>query len=228
MLALVASAHAEFPPPPFTAVYSLTQDGVELGETRRTLRSDGTNGYVFESVSQTTGLVALLRDEKVLERSQWTLDGTKVLPQRYRYERSGGAKRRLVELRFDWAHARVRNVVDRQPWSMSLPAGTLDKLLYQLVLMHDLQQGKTELNYAVADGGKVKSYRFVVAGSEIIQTDLGKLRALRLQISKDDKERSNTRLWCAERLAYLPVRIEQDDGDGGSLKMVLHSVTGLP
>lgn len=226
LLGLATSAQAAFPPPPFTAVYGLSQGGIELGETRRTLRANGASHYVFESSSQTTGPLALVRSDKILERSDWTIHGDRVVPLRYRYERTGGTKPRLVELSFDWQKARVRNMVDHQPWSMPVPSGTLDKLLYQLVLMQDLQQGKTDLHYQVADGGKVKSYRFSVTGSEVIETGVGALRALRLQISKEEKKR-RTRLWCAEGLDYLPVRIEQEDGDGGSLEMVLRSVTGL-
>jgi len=56
----------------------------------------------------------------------------------YFYERYGGRHNRQVKLIFNWKKLKVTNIINNDLWQMKVPEDTIDKLLYQLILMSDL------------------------------------------------------------------------------------------
>jgi hypothetical protein len=79
--------------------------------------------------------------------------------------------------------------------------------------MQDLASGVRETRYAVADGGKVKTYLLRVIGHERIETVLGDLDTVVVERRREGHGRV-TLVWCAPTLRYLPVRVEQREEDG--------------
>lgn len=199
-------------PERFDASFVLSAQGVDIGTTRWQLTPVGDGHYVYEAHSQTVGLAKLLRDERIDERSEWRLADGGVQPLHYSYSRSGGRREREVEVRFDWDHGRVHNTLNGESWSMPLQSGTLDKLVYLLALMQDLADGIQEARYAVADGGRVKTYLLRVVKTERLATVLGDLDTVVVERRREGDDRLAL-VWCAPALAYLPVRIEHREDD---------------
>jgi len=209
----------------FTAVYDVKKGPVIIGETRRSLAPDGPNQFVFESVTRPTGVTRLLRSGQVVERSLWTWHGRHLRPLQYTYFSRGGDKPRTLHLKFDWAQRKLTNTVNGDPWQMPLTDDlTVDKLLFQLRLMHDLPGTQRWLRYPVADGGKLKTYNLEILGAETIRIPSGTYKTLRVQRSNGPLQ---TTFWCAEKLGYLPVRIERRKADGSTINAVLTSVQGF-
>ncbi|NOX76728.1 MAG: DUF3108 domain-containing protein [Gammaproteobacteria bacterium] len=222
LLATNASAAAGLPDN-FTAVYELKKSGITIGETKRTLRRE-TDHYVFESITRPKGIAKLFTSGKVIERSSWRFYQQKPRPLTYTFSNSGSKKNRNVKLAFNWAENTVINSITGKPWNMLLESGTQDKLLYQLRLMLDLPTRKPTLRYPIADGGKLKYYDIEIVGKEQIRTKLGSFDTIRLRRIKGSR---TTTLWCAEQLAYLPVRIEQQKNDDSPVVAALTSVKGF-
>ena len=80
------------------------------------------------------------------------------------------------------------------------------------------------LGYGMLILRELKDYSFAIAGEEVLNTALGKLKTVRLQRIGD---RRDTTVWCAPQLSYLPVRLEQQDTDGSELTMQITSVQGI-
>ena len=208
-------------PERFTATYVVKKGFMDIGEVRRTL-TPGPNGrYVFESVTSTTGMASWVAKGSIVERSTWVLKNSAIQPLEYLYQRTFG-KGKQVKLDFDWDKNTVTNNVNKDPWVMPLEPGTLDKLIYQLALMRDMAPGKRDYTYKVADGGKTKIYQAVVLGEEETETPAGKFHTVKITRVGDKR---GTTLWCAPKLNYLPVRIEQTDDD--DFVAVLKSVDGI-
>lgn len=210
-------------PPPFTAKYTLYAAGLTVGEGTRQLSQQGEH-WVFESHSQTTGWAARLRDDKIIESSQFTVEAAQVRPLVYEYRQINSKKQKHVHIQFDWNAKIAKNVAD-SPWEIAITDTTLDSLLYQVVIMQDLQQGQRELRYQVADRGKIKVYAPEFQGEEYINTGIGQLKTLRYRYHSPDGKRHTT-LWCAPQLHYLVVQVEHDE-NGLLIKTVLNSVNGL-
>lgn len=207
--------HAAGLPEKFDATYTLTVGPLTLAEMTRKLYPKGDGSYVYESYSKAAGYARWFTKSVLVERSEWKYEKQQLRPLSYSYDRTGDSnKERHVKLVFDWVNSRVTNIINNEPWKMELPAGTLDKLLYQLAVVNDLQQGRrTKLEYNVADGGSMKNIRFEILGEERIKTALGEFDTLKV---KTEGARTTT-LWCAKTLGYLPVLIEQHDDRGQAL-----------
>ncbi len=225
LLASHTAAMAAELPARFTAVYDLKKGPITIGETRRSLMPDGPDTFVFESVTRPTGLSRLLRSGQVVERSLWTWHGDHLRPLEYTYFSHGGGTPRTVNLRFDWSQRRVTNTINGDPWRMPLSDDlTVDKLLFQLRLMHDLPSIAPRLHYPVADGGPLKTYTLEILGPETIRLPAGTFDTLRVQQRNGGRQ---TTYWCAPRLRYLPVRIERRQADGSTINAVLNHSEGL-
>lgn len=220
-LSLMAAA-AEIPA--FSAEYALKRNGVTLGTATRSLRPLKDNRYLYASVTYASGMIAWFVKDRIDESSTFVMQGDRIRPLEYIYNRHGGAKGRRVKLAFDWERGVVTNVIDGDPWRMEIPPDVHDKLGYQLAIMQDLQRGRKELQYSIADGGKLKTYAFQILGEEQVESPFGRLKTVKLRRTEDKRD---TTVWCAPALHYLPVRLEQRETDGSQLSMHLISVTGL-
>lgn len=214
----------EPPPQSFSAQYVLKRNDVALGIATRSLRPVKDGRYLYASTTSATGVIAWFVKDKIDEHSLFSLEQGRIHPLEYVYDRHGGSKTRRVKLVFDWTKGIVTNVIDGDPWRMEIPPDAHDKLSYQLAIMRDLQNGRKELSYAIADGGKLKNYSFDIIGEEQVDTAYGRLKALKIR-RLDDKRA--TTIWCAPTMSYLPVRLEQQETDGSELSMHLQSVQGL-
>ncbi len=211
-------------PESFEAVYELKKGFITFGETRRTLKNLGQGRFSYESKTKPTGFAALFVEGKVSEKSIWQFHDGYLRPLEFSYLNTGGGKRREVELKFDWQAKKVTNRINGDPWSMGLVDGTLDKLLYQLSLMHDLAAGKKRMEYTIADGGKLKTYDIQVRGKEMVATSVGEFDTI--MVVRESNERSTT-MWCAKSLNYLPVKIEQIEADGNRFSAELSYIEGF-
>lgn len=211
-------------PPFFSAQYSVTLKGIPVGKgTRRFYQQD--NHYVFETVTETSGLAALFRGDEITERSIFTLVADKIRPQRYEYHHVGRKKDRHQQIEFDWQAKLARNVVAGDEWEVAITDDTIDNMLYQLVLMQKLAAGEREIAFDIAYKGTVRHYQPSFLGTEEVDTGLGRMEAVKYERVADEGKR-RTVLWCAPKLNFLPVKVEHTEkGDTG--RLVLDQVEGL-
>jgi hypothetical protein len=225
-LAWLAWLPAEAFPEKFSVDYVLSSMGTTIGRTELSLTPASDGGFVYESRSKATGLAAMIRNERIVERSEWRFHETGLRPLRYRYDRTGGKRERRVEVDFDWETGTVHNTAKGRTWRMSVPEGTLDKMIYLLALMQDLAAGRRPLEYSVADGGRLKTYVLEEIGEETLDTALGPMDTRVVRRLRRGEKRE-TILWCAPALAFLPVKVEHRERDGNTVTMAIDSVTGF-
>ena len=210
----------------FEADYTIRIKGVKIAKmTRRFTRlEDG--AYQYHSETRTTGLLSIFRKDLIVETSKWHMEAHKLIPIDYYYNHSGGKKNRQVNITFDWEKNRITNSIDGSSWKMPTSPNIMDKLLYQLAIMYDLQAGKESLHYTVADGGKTKIYNFEILGEETVKTPLGDLQTIKLERHKPNSRRKST-LWCAKALQYLPIKVENIEKDGKITVALINSLEGI-
>lgn len=220
-----AAAAAELPRE-FEARYSLYRAGAKVAEMLRVFARLGEDRFSYRSETRTTGLFSLFRKDFIVEQSNWLLQDGQLRPLNYLYQHGGGKKQRNVAVAFDWDAQRITNTINGESWRMPAEPEVMDKLLYQLAIMNDLQQGRSQLAYSIADGGKIKVYNFELHGEEVIDTPLGALRTVKVSRQRPDSRRQ-TVFWCARQLHFLPVRVENVETDGGRTTVLIDSVSGL-
>ncbi|MGE0485760.1 MAG: DUF3108 domain-containing protein [Gammaproteobacteria bacterium] len=195
---------------PFEAEYALSRGVLTLGRMTRRLDIDADDQYVLVSRMETTGLVSVFSANAVVEESRGRIVDQRLLPTAYRYDKKG--TKRDYALHFDYARQLVARS-DSGDWQADMPPGLLDKLSYQVQLMFDLDSVPRALDYPIADKGKLKQYLITNTGSEWVETPLGRFEAVRLERSDDNSAR-RTRVWCAQQLGWLPVKVEHRDKHG--------------
>ena len=207
----------------FEADYSLFHQGLKIGEMHRSFHQTG-DGYVFYSEFKTTGLISLFRKDHVIEESYWLVHDAEYRPLRYRYRQSGGKKPRTSDIGFDWRQQQITNRVGTTIRHMPTEDGMLDPLLYQLVIMRDLNQGVIPTLYTlVADDGRIKTYHFKYRGRETVDTPAGRFETIKLERHRPDSKRM-TLFWCATGADHVPVKLVHVEKDGSK---TVAKLTGL-
>lgn len=199
-------------PPDFKASYELTRGSMKIGNSSIELSTGRNGSYTYRSRSWPVHWVAWFLKDKLDETSRGRITAQGIRPDRYHYQRTGGTTEREAKLAFHWNDMTVENNVAESRWKMNIPAGTLDKLASQLGMMMSLADGKTDITFDVADGGKLKEYRYRVVGEDTIEVPAGTFRTVKVARLRDRNQRE-TYIWCAPALHFLPVRIWQREKD---------------
>ena len=218
-------AYAGELPAPFEARYSLYSMGTRFAEMQRSFSRTDDGNFIYQSSTRTVGLLALFRKDTIVEKSSWHLQQQDIQPLFYSYEHTGGRENRNVVINFDWSRRLIINSINGSSWQMPIQAYIMDKLLYQLAIMYDLGNGKEKFSYAIADGGKIKTYRFELVGEEPVETPLGTFNALKLVRYKPNSKRETT-TWCARELGYLPIKVENIENSGRLTTAIIDELTG--
>ncbi|GMR07989.1 MAG: hypothetical protein BMS9Abin26_0994 [Gammaproteobacteria bacterium] len=226
VLSAPASAEAHAQVPAFTARYTLTKGNMTIGTRQLKFSRDLPGEYEFISTTKTTGIAAIFNNDKIHESSLGAYDGGIIVPRQYHYQHTGKKKDRQVKIKFDWDVLKATNIIGSKPWSMPVVKGTQDKLVYLISMMQDLMDNHRQFQYRVADGGKLKTYRFKILGKEKVTTPIGEFSAIKIKRIRKDNKRS-TLIWCADQLHYLPIKIEQRKKDGTPYTMLLEQLSGL-
>lgn len=217
-LLLPASLQAAAPLKPYRAVYASQWDmGISFsGDAIRELKREGDDWSLSIKAS---ALIASIN-----ESSQFNYQGDNIQPNRYEYHRKVLGKKRDAILQFNWSKRSVLNDIAEKPWSMDIPTGTLDKLSYQLQLRLDLISGKNQFEYQIADGGRLKTYRFKKLGEERVKTELGEYNAIKIQRDRGENSKRETYIWLAPELDYLIVKLHQTESGGKEYTLLLNKL----
>ncbi|GAA5525720.1 hypothetical protein Maes01_02292 [Microbulbifer aestuariivivens] len=188
---------------PFRAVYEARYGAFEVTATRSLSGSADNWRLDFQADS-------FFADINEFSRFQ-NRDG-QLSPLHYEYRRSGLGRRRHTALNFEQADKRVVNLTNTKRTLENAPEKTQDKISYQLQLALDVAAGKQDLHYLVADGRKIREYRFTVAGTEKLQTPLGEVETIKVQRVREDDGRE-TNIWFAPAWNYALVKLQQNEDD---------------
>jgi len=195
----LAAAAAAVPPQRVEIHYELAHNGSIMAEVRERLEHDGRSYRLSESLSG-KGVFSLRGDAT---RSSWGVvaaDGLR--PQKFEHKRSGR----------DTRHAEF------DPAAKTPTLQRQDGLSF--IWSFAFAPPKEAVTVVVADGKRVTTYAFKVAGRERVRTPAGEFDALKLAKRRDNPQDKAVEIWLAADRHYLPVRILVVDKDGTRLDQV--------
>lgn len=209
----------------FQAEYSLYAKNTRAARVVRSLARLDDNSYEYRSETKTVGLVSLFRKLHIVESSRLIVEERMLKPVYYSYDRTGYKKKRDVSIEFNYAANKIKNTINGDFWHLPMEPVVMDKLLYQLAIMHDLQDGRTPVSYRIADGGGIKTYSFEKLGEEVVETPLGSFNTIKMLRHKPGSSRKSV-FWCAPDLEFLQVKVEHTEKDGSKTVAVIKSLQG--
>ncbi len=182
--------------------------GMQIGESTHTWRHhDGK--YVLQAVTETTGLVALFREVRIVQSSEGAIAAEGLVPQSFSVERKG----RLAEgVRFDWGAGKAAMTAGGQVRrEVTLAAGAQDILsqIYQIGLVGTAAR----VEMMIATGKNYGRYAYEAVGDETLATRFGELRTWHVKTPALPGEQA-MELWLASDYRNLPVRIRFIDRKG--------------
>lgn len=168
--------------------------------------------YRIGSISETTGLAAVFRDERRTYLSEGTVTAAGLRPNAFLMSRQRGSEIDVARARFDWNNAQITWGSSDEKKEGALPAGSQDflSLMYQFSLA---PPHGNRIRIPITTGTKFETYELDVLPEETIDTPLGPMRALPLrQVRKPGAE--TIEIWLATEYRYLPVKVRFFGRDG--------------
>ena len=218
LLAVCSSlAAAASAPKTFDNQYKAKLYGFNITVTNRlTQTADNQYDLLFKAES----MIGSITEQS---KMQWNPAQQTVSPLHYSYARRGLGKDRTAELSFNWKNKSVTNNVQKTSWQMDIAQKVQDKLSYQIQMQQDLLNGQKDFTYQIADGGRLKEYKFMTVGEEILDTPLGKVNTIKVKRSRENDARV-TYAWLAKDWNYLLVRLQQEE-KGDAYTIYIHKAT---
>jgi hypothetical protein len=170
--------------------------------------------YRITSVTETTGLAALLKPLRVDLESRGRLTAEGLQPEHFIIRRDGKSSREQAD--FDWERMQVRiGGDDAGAVTQPLTQGAQDLLSFNYQLGF-LPHPEARNNLPIASGKKFTTYPLEAIGDEEIEIPAGVFRTLHLLAPGDNV----TELWLAYDYLLLPVKIRHIDRHGDSFVQV--------
>jgi len=209
---------------PYEAIYKTSVGGLSVTLERRLSVDD--NG-VCKLTSEGQLLVA-----SISEVSTFTVSGDQVEPRSYVYRLSYGPVNRRREVHFDPGSEVIRSLYKKRWYELPREPGTLDRMSQQeqlrLFLLND-PTPREDIVLHVADGRKVKDYRFRYLGDETLHTPMGAVDTMHFaRVHKRPEERESS-IWIAPEWDYLMVRtVHVEEGNTTEANLVSARMNGKP
>ena len=208
-------------PPPFSASFKMFRKNVEVAQADFLLKSLANGQFQYRAEIKLSSFFNIFYTFHVLEESHWRIHNAHLQPLYYRYTRTKKNDKTQVQANFNWKNQQISYIKNGTLTLLPLPLGMTDKLLYQINIMHDLKQGKEIMSYDFPDKGKIRTYQFKKIAESVITTPVGTFDTVKLIRQKKGQEKII--LWCAEKLSYLPIKIEKTDKEGVVTTAVLNT-----
>lgn len=216
--ALALPGHAA-PPAAVTASYDVYRNGLHIVVTKETFERNAAK-YHIVSESEPVGLFALFVRTRAKVVSSGTITRAGLHPEQFEYGRLDDASK-SVSATFDWAAALLRMSFDGRTETAPITAGAQDGLsvMYQFMF---LQADKLrDLVFQMTrNGRKIENYHYELAGSEPLDTRIGKLNTLHL-VKKREANDNGVEIWLAPEHHFFPVKLLILENDGTKFEQVI-------
>lgn len=189
---------------PFTASYRFNIDNKLSGTATRTLEKTGADSWRY-TFSATAPLAT------ATETSNFRFDGSTVTPLTYEQKRKIFFSSKKSSVNFDWKAMKATGKRDKKTVQYPFKHGTLDSLNMEIQMRRDMKDlGKLIGPYSLSTPKDVSPLSFTIAGEEVLDTAMGKLKTMKISRQHSDPTR-HTSFWLAKDFDYLPAKVVQDD-----------------
>lgn len=180
-----------------------------VGEMRHHLEIGDDKSYTLRVGMNTTGLASIFKSYESNQQSSGSLTAQGLRPAKYSETRNSSKGKEAFEANFVWEK---KSLSFSNGDSMPLPEQAQDivSFLYQL---SQLPLDKGTLPIYISNGKKLERYELAVGEEEMIQTGIGRLRALPLRKIRLQGE-EGLDVWLGMEYRLLPVKIRMLDRMG--------------
>lgn len=206
------------PPAAVNASYDVYRDGLHVATVEESYENTGAR-YHIVSHSNPAGLLALFVRAKVKVQSNGAVTPAGLQPEQLQYGRLDDPSKNVSAV-FDWQARELHMTFDGRNETVQLPAGTQDRLSVMYQFMFVPADQLRELAFQMTNGRKIEPYRYQLAGSEQLDTPIGKLDTLHFVKQREPGE-NGTEVWLAPERNLFPVKLLILENDGSTFEQVI-------
>ncbi|MEO8002177.1 MAG: DUF3108 domain-containing protein [Arenimonas sp.] len=208
----------------FMANYVVFRNGKDLGTA--TIKFGEVGNGRWELVTNTIGTgIAAIAGVEVNERSliRWNEGRPETLD--YRFNQKAGWKDKQRSISVNAQNKTIVSQDKENTYTLKYLPGVLDRHAITVAIMQDLSQGKRgDLTYPVADRDELNTHLYRLVGNEKMDTQLGLLESVKVQRIRENANGKTTTLWLAPNKQFIPLRIEQKEGNGDVIEMRISKI----
>jgi hypothetical protein len=211
-------------PKPFSASYQWKWGGITVAvSTLEFAHKDGSI-WSYRSRSEPRGIGRLYPMRPTLE-STMSIDASGVRPLHFVADDGLSTPARHSDVVFDWSAGHASGVYSGVAVDMALRGDEQDDLSAQIAMLLTLRAGRTPDHLSMIDKNTVRDYVYQRLGEERITTGIGPVDTV-IYATHHEGSRRTTRFWCPSSRGYVPVKVQQSNGDNVEWTMEIQSLTG--
>lgn len=197
---------------PYTAVYDAKGSGVRASNLMTFSAPDSSGRMELRSVSKARGLARLLKQDPIVEYSQFEVIDGRFRPIEYHYLFNESDSSRNAWIVFDHQNLVAKSLYREETVELDIRSDDVDRLLESLVMRADLMSGKMPEKYSYVDRNSLLEAAYENLGHETISTEAGKFDTIKYRRRRVGSSRSAI-IWFAPKLEYLPVQLQHFKDD---------------
>jgi len=207
----------------FTATYDLYHNNFFVGQSTRKLVTENTF-LTFTSISKTSGLAALFFDVTLSEISKLRFKHKRLQFFSYHYDEKKNGTTEGYTLTLAKNNT-FYNSHEKKYFPVT--KNLHDTLGFSVAIMRDMQLGKREIQYAIAEKDALKIYTLKFIKKEKLITNHGTISTLKMEHYNPQTKHRFT-FWCAENMDFLPIRIRNINHKGDENLLNLSQLNKKP
>jgi len=200
-------------PPEFEATYDIHKGSMRVGKMEVSLKKVG-DELIYESITKPVGMAAFfLGDQVVTDRAVLKLIDNNYHTVEFIHEMKNSDKDRNEHYVFDWNNNKAKVKYKDKSGELDVPENTFDNYSAQLLLMRKPDTDTSTNIYSVISKGRLKKYKYQLETTELIETKAGKFNANKYVRKKDNDKKTTYLGWYAEKLNYIPVKLDKYENE---------------
>ena len=181
----------------------------KIGEARHRLEIGDDKSYILRVGMNTTGLASIFKTFESDHRSSGTLTAQGLRPNEFSETKNTSKGRESLAAKFSWEE-KVLSFSNGNSTPLPKQAQDVASFLYQFP---QLALDNGAISMYISNGKKLERYEFTIGEEEMIQTHLGRLRALPLHKVHAQGE-EGLDIWLGLEYRLLPVKLRMFDRSG--------------
>ena len=179
-----------------------------LGGELQTKMVPTPTGFEATHVIRATGMSRMLARGSIAESSRFDTATDGVKPRVYSSKDTLTRDKTNATIEFDWDAGEARGTVNGEDVVSVINGLAHDRVSIQYEVMHDLLNGAASDQYTMFEVDRLRPVNISILGEKVVKVGAGEFDVIGIRHQAEGSKRATT-LWCAPKLGYLPVVIEQ-------------------
>ena len=202
------------------ANYSVSVRG--LGGTLSTKLNIDNGIYTASNELQAKGLSRIFLGGTVNEKSYFRITDKDLKPSSFYSTDKMSKRNKTISINFDYEEDLGISIINENETTFKNENNLYDRISLKFALMNDLKKNNLKKEYSLYEGEEIKLIQIEVLEEKIISVPFGEFNAIAIKSQQLGSSKRSI-FWCADKLDFLPIVIEQYRNDKLWMKASLSS-----